>query len=32
MDDQKTGREKSLWWVAGVVVVVYALFPVAWIV
>jgi multiple sugar transport system permease protein len=25
-------RQRTLWWVAGVVVVVYALFPVAWIV
>lgn len=30
--DQMSTRERSWWWVAGLVVVVYALFPVAWIV
>ncbi|NED95279.1 carbohydrate ABC transporter permease [Phytoactinopolyspora alkaliphila] len=31
MDDQRSTRQKVLWWVAGAAVVVYALFPVAWI-
>jgi multiple sugar transport system permease protein len=32
MDEQRNVREKVLWWVAGLAVIVYALFPVAWIV
>ncbi|NED99816.1 carbohydrate ABC transporter permease [Phytoactinopolyspora halotolerans] len=32
MEREQTARQKSLWWVAGVIVIVYALFPVAWIV
>lgn len=33
MDEQQLSRgTKAWWWVAGVVVIVYALFPVAWIV
>lgn len=30
--DQMSTRERTWWWIAGLVVVVYALFPVAWIV
>ena len=31
-ESELSRRDKSLWWVAGAVVIVYALFPVAWII
>ncbi|WP_240760318.1 carbohydrate ABC transporter permease, partial [Phytoactinopolyspora endophytica] len=31
MEREQTNRQKTLWWVAGTVIMVYALFPVVWI-
>jgi multiple sugar transport system permease protein len=32
MDEQVTTRQRVLWWIAGILIIVYALFPVAWII